>query len=205
MLGENYVLGKNIWMDYPSIYVMTISPKKISFIGIMTALCIVTNYMLIGVPNVKFMDLFVFVSGYTMGMLSGALVGVLTWLVYGTFNPYGFNLPTLAATCTGESIYGIMGGILSGRLDLKTDRLRFHEEFWKDNLILGVIGFLLTFIYDLFTNIVTALVFEIPLIACLVAGIPFALIHEVSNFIIFFLLGSVMINTIQKLCEVRRN
>ena len=184
---------------------MTTTPKKISFIGIMTALCIVMNYMLIGVPNVKFMDLFVFVSGYTMGMLSGALVGVLTWLVYGTLNPYGFNLPTLAATCTGESIYGIMGGVLSGRLYLKTDRLRFYKGFWEGNLILGVIGFLLTFIYDLFTNIVTALVFEIPLIACLVAGIPFALIHEASNFIIFFLLGNVMINTTQKLCEVMGN
>ena len=199
MLDEPHSRKKVIWMDNPSNLIMTTTPKKISFIGIMTALCIVTNYMLIGVPNVKFMDLFVFVSGYTMGMLSGALVGVLTWLVYGTLNPYGFNLPTLAATCTGESIYGIMGGVLSGRLDLKTDRLRFYKRFWEGNLILGVIGFLLTFIYDLFTNIVTALVFEIPLVACLVAGIPFALIHEVSNFIIFFLLGNVMIDTIQKL------
>ena len=201
----NPIQGKKLygWIIHPII--MTTTPKKISFIGIMTALCIVTNYMLIGVPNVKFMDLFVFVSGYTMGMLSGALVGVLTWLVYGTLNPYGFNLPTLAATCTGESIYGIMGGVLSGRLYLKTDRLRFYKGFWEGNLILGVIGFLLTFIYDLFTNIVTALVFEIPLIACLVAGIPFALIHEASNFIIFFLLGNVMINTTQKLCEVMGN
>jgi len=201
----NPIQGKKLygWIIHPII--MTTTPKKISFIGIMTALCIVTNYMLIGVPNVKFMDLFVFVSGYTMGMLSGALVGVLTWLVYGTLNPYGFNLPTLAATCTGESIYGIMGGVLSGRLYLKTDRLRFYKGFWEGNLILGVIGFLLTFIYDLFTNIVTALFFEIPLIACLVAGIPFALIHEASNFIIFFLLGNVMINTTQKLCEVMGN
>ena len=179
--------------------------KKISFIGIMTSLCIVTNYMLIGIPNVKFMDLFVFVSGYTMGVFPGALVGVLTWLVYGTLNPYGFNLPTLAATCTGESLYGITGGLLSGKLKLETNGSRFYENLWENSLIFGVIGFLLTFTYDFFTNVVTALVFEIPLIPCLIAGIPFALIHEVSNLIIFSLLGSVIINTIQKLIGGERN
>ncbi|RJS82949.1 hypothetical protein CW706_06585 [Candidatus Bathyarchaeota archaeon] len=192
------------WIIHP-IIIMRIPLKKISFIGIMTSLCIVTNYMLIGIPNVKFMDLFTFVSGYTMGVSSGALVGVLTWLVYGTLNPYGFNLPTLAATCTGESLYGITGGLLSGKLKLETNGSRFYENLWENSLIFGVIGFLLTFTYDFFTNVVTALVFEIPLIPCLIAGIPFALIHEVSNLIIFSLLGSVIINTIQKLIGGERN
>jgi uncharacterized membrane protein len=67
------------------------------------------------VVNVKFMDLIVFVSGVVFGPLMGASVGVLTWLVYGTLNPYGFSLPILLATCTGESIYGIIGGMLGSK------------------------------------------------------------------------------------------
>ena len=181
-----------------------ISARKISFIGIMTSLCVSTNYLLLWIPNVKFMDLFVFISGYTMGGVSGALVGVLSWLVYGTINPYGFNLPTLIATCIGESLYGIAGG-LSEKLGLRISFGQSHvkeRKFWKESLGLGIIGFLLTFIYDLFTNIVTAIIFEIPLLVWIVAGIPFAIIHESSNFLLFFLVGSLLINTLRKITSI---
>ncbi|MEM3041812.1 MAG: hypothetical protein QXG97_07320, partial [Nitrososphaerota archaeon] len=177
---------------------MRMSTRLLSFIGVMTALCVGTNYLLIGLLNVKFMDLFVFVSGYLTGSLSGALVGILTWLVYGTLNPYGFNLPTLIATCIGESIYGIAGGLCAKfGLSASFDRLT-EKKFWENNLKMGIIGFILTFIYDLFTNIVTGVVFEVPLLLYIVAGIPFAVAHEVSNFFFFFLGGSILVNAIQK-------
>jgi len=178
-----------------------ISAKKLSFIGIMTSLCVSTNYLLLWIPNVKFMDLFVFISGYTMGSLSGALVGILSWLVYGTINPYGFNMPTLIATCMGESLYGIVGG-LSERFGLRISSEQFRasgRKFWKENLKLGIIGFLLAFIYDLFTNIITAIIFEISIFVWIAAGIPFAIIHESSNFLFFFLFGGLLINMIRKL------
>jgi len=191
-------------MDNPSGMNWNISARKISFIGIMTSLCVSTNYLLLWIPNVKFMDLFVFISGYTMGGVSGALVGVLSWLVYGTINPYGFNLPTLIATCIGESLYGIAGG-LSEKLGLRISFGQSHvkeRKFWKESLGLGIIGFLLTFIYDLFTNIVTAIIFEIPLLVWIVAGIPFAIIHESSNFLLFFLVGGLFINTLRKITSI---
>lgn len=177
---------------------MKISTRELSFIGVMTALSISTNYLLMGLLNVKFMDLFVFVSGYLMGSLSGALVGILTWLVYGTLNPYGFNLPTLIATCIGESIYGLVGGLCTKFGLNVSSRALTGRKFWENNLKMGIIGFLLTFIYDLFTNIVTGIVFEIPLLLYIIAGIPFAVAHEVSNFFFFFLGGSVLVNAIQK-------
>jgi hypothetical protein len=190
-------------MVYPSDVVlsdMNFSSKEISFVAVMTALCIGSNYLMIGLLNVKFMDLFVFISGYVMGSLAGASVGVLTWLVYGTLNPYGFNLPTLIATCLGESTYGIAGGLsLKFGLNVsKTSSVTVNNKmFWETSLKMGIIGFLLTFIYDLFTNIVTSAVFEIPLIPYIIAGIPFAIAHEVSNFF-FFLGGVLLINAIQK-------
>jgi hypothetical protein len=154
--------------------------KKVSLMAVMTATAIASNYLLIGVLNVKFMDLIVFTGGYLFGGAFGVSIGVLTWLVYGTINPYGFNLPTLAATMLGESIYGLAGGIVRDRLSLGGS--------WRPDLRLGVVGFLLTFFYDVLTNIVSAWVAGIPVMVAFITGIPFTLTHEVSN-AVFFAVG----------------
>ena len=151
-----------------------------------TALSIVTNYMLIGVPNVKFMDFIVFIGGFCFGPVTGALIGILTWLVYGTLNPYGFVFPIWITTMFSESLYGIFGGLL-GRSHFPIN----SDERWLDmSLLFGVFGFILTFIYDLVTNVVTAFIFELPLLACIITGLPFTLLHELSNVIIFSI-GSI--------------
>ncbi len=148
------------------------SIQKTTVIALMAAAAVSTNYMLVGVINVKFMDLLVFTTGYMLGALSGATVGVLSWIVYGTLNPYGFSFPVLIATALSETLYGIMGGLVSSRVNVKSVRI---------DLRFAVIGFLLTFIYDLITNIVSILTAGIPLSVGLVAGVPFSLVHEVSN------------------------
>jgi len=180
--------------------------KQISFVGVMTALCISSNYLMIGLSNVKFMDLLVFISGYVMGSTSGASVGILSWLIYGTLNPYGFNLPTLLATCIGESLFGLVGGVYrirntnsmpSKALDRR--RILLKKSFWASNIKMGVLGFLLTFSYDIFTNVVTGIVFEVPLAVYIIAGIPFTVVHEVSNFFFFFLGGNALIGAIKQI------
>ena len=129
---------------------------RASIIGIMTAASIVSNYLLIGVFNVKLMDLIVFSSGFLFGTAVGASVGILTWLVYGTLNPYGFSLPILISTSLMESLYGIVGGLLG------SNGTRRMGAGFTSNLKYGIVGFLLTFIYDLVTNIVYGLSFGIP-------------------------------------------
>ena len=154
--------------------------KKASTLAVMAAAAIATNYLLIGVVNVKFMDLIVFTGGYLYGSGFGATLGVLIWLVYGTLNPFGVNLVTLAATILGEILYGVAGGVL--RVGLRV------EPGWNPDLRLGVVGFLLTFVYDVFTNVVSAYVAGIPVSVALMSGVPFALMHEVSN-AVFFAVG----------------
>jgi hypothetical protein len=154
--------------------------RKASMLAVMTAAAVATNYLLIGVVNVKFMDLIVFTGGYLFGPVFGATLGTLIWLVYGTVNPYGVNLLTLVATILGETLYGVAGGVL--RVGLRV------EPGWGPDLRLGVAGFLLTFVYDLFTNVVSAYVAGIPVSVALVSGIPFALMHELSN-AVFFAVG----------------
>ncbi len=151
--------------------------RKASTLAVMAAAAIATNYLLIGVVNVKFMDLIVFTGGYLFGPVFGATLGALIWLVYGTINPYGVNLLTLVATILGEILYGVAGGVL--RFGLRV------EPGWGPDLRLGVAGFLLTFVYDVFTNVVSAYVAGIPVSVALISGVPFALMHELSNAVFF--------------------
>jgi hypothetical protein len=184
-------------MEYPTIDLAADSrpfqrqATRASVIAVMTAACIVSNYALIGVFNVKLMDLIVFSSGFLFGPSVGASVGILTWLVYGTLNPYGFSLPVLVATSLMESVYGIVGGILGKRGNMGVGL--------TGNLKYGIIGFLLTFLYDLVTNIVSGLSAGIPLGVALITGIPFAIAHQGSNAAFFFLGASPLISAVGRL------
>lgn len=156
--------------------------KKAALLATLTAASIATNYLLMGMVNVNFMDLLVFTSGYVFGAGFGATVAVLSWMVYGTLNPYGFSLPILAATITGEMIYGLCGGYISKFIKIS------DTSGWKPDIRFAVIGFFLTFCYDVYTNVASAFVAGIPLLVAFVTGIPFALVHEVSN-AAFFMFG----------------
>jgi hypothetical protein len=155
-----------------------IDTRKIALLSILSAAAIASNYLLIGVANVKFMDLIVFTSGFIMGPMMGALTGVMVWLVYGTINPFGFSLPILLATMTGEAMFGIAGGYYR-----KNEQTGVGVNLWT-----AFIGFIVTFVYDVFTNIISAYTVGIPISIGLVTGIPFMLAHVLSN-TVFFGLG----------------
>ena len=65
-------------------------PFKIAVITTLVALSIATNYVLIGFHNIKPMDFMVFIGGFCFGSIIGASIGMLSWLIYGVVNPYGF-------------------------------------------------------------------------------------------------------------------
>ena len=181
--------------DGRSELVPTLSTRQISVIAVMTAVCVSTNYLLIGVINVKFMDLIVFVCGYAFGSLVGGSVGVLTWLVYGTINPYGFSLPIQVTTCLGEGLYGIVGDLFS-RVEADAEEERCHLGFVQPKF--AIVGFLLTFVYDIFTNIVSGIVIGIPLVVALASGIPFAFAHEFSNTVLFLVGVMPLVSAIRR-------
>jgi hypothetical protein len=87
----------------------------------------------------------------------------------------------------GEAVFGIVGGIL-GRISYKTSEKTFNV--FRFSLEMGLWGLVLTIVYDLFTNIVFSIVFDVPIVAAIVTGwfIPpwFGILHEASNLILFF-------------------
>lgn len=171
---------------------------KIAVIICLVALCTATNYALIGLANVKVMDIIVFITGFCFGPLSGALTGILSWTVYGVINPYGFVPQIWLATMFSESIYGIVGGFLGknlGSIDLN------YKNF-SLNILLGAFGFILTLIYDLITNLVYASTFDVPIFISIILLIPFSALHELSNALLFGVASVPLIRAIKKLSGV---
>jgi len=150
--------------------------------------------------NVKFMDLLVFVSGFCFGSLPGVLVGVFTWLVYGTLNPLGLSLPVLVATTLGEAVFGFVGGLSRrfGLLRVPSVAKAERKEYLASGVQMALLGFLLTFFYDFFTNIVFGWSWGLPIVAALASGVPFAVLHQGSNLAFFLLGGPALIVAIQK-------
>ncbi len=150
--------------------------RRAAVIGLLSALAIATNYAMIGIPNVKLMDSIVFLAGLSLGFVDGAAVATLTWLVYGFLNPYGF-VPTIwLATTLGEWLFALAGSLSRTLLG------------GRKPPVMAALGYATTLAYDLVTNAAFAITFGLPIWAALVAGIPFALLHELTNAAAFSLL-----------------
>jgi len=166
-------------------------------IGLISALCVVTNYALLPLSNIKLMDTIVFVSGFLFGPTFGISVAVITWLIYGTLNPYGFSFPTLISVVLGEMIYALAGHLVSRRPDI------FFSGTWLSiqNIGSGVVGMFSTLLYDLFTNAVTGWLFYGSIFIGLLYmnfPLPLGIIHEVSNFLFFSLLAPPIIYAVKR-------
>ncbi|MEM2929674.1 MAG: hypothetical protein QW797_02295 [Thermoproteota archaeon] len=168
--------------------------KRVASMAVLAALAISSNYVLIGLPNVKLMDAIVFASSMAMGLKFGAGLAVLIWIVYGTLNPYGLNLPTLIVVMFSETIY-----VLFSRVALRL-RAGLDEARAYDSLMLGSIGLFSTLIYDLVTNAFTGLLFYGSVLTGLLTmnfPIPMGIIHQASNALFFPLAVPIMYKTMR--------
>lgn len=173
--------------------------RKIAIIAILVALSIGTNYAMLSMPNVKFMDLIVFVSGFCFGPVIGMLTGILSWMVYGTLNPQGFLLPIWVATMLSETLYGLAGALIR-----RTISPRELSEFKSLNLnrgvFFGISGIFLTFAYDLITNIVFGYVGNMSIEFAVIFGfVTFGLVHMISNGLFFGLCCGPAINALLRI------
>ena len=174
---------------------MKMRARRIATVATLVAVCIATNYALVGVPNVKVMDFIVFVGGFCFGPFTGVLIGTLTWAVYGVINPYGFVPQIWLATMFSESIYGLVGGFLGKRF-ISTS---FNGQRLRLSVFFGIIGCILTLTYDSIVNVVYALVFSVPILAAIVLGTPFQFSHVVSNAVLFAGCSIPLIRVVKKL------
>jgi hypothetical protein len=158
------------------------SSRSVATFGVFTALVAGLGYALSGIPNVELMNLTTFLSGAALGVGAGALVGGLAMAVYSTFNPYGAAPPPVFATqIVGLALTGVLGGALARFL------LGFSRPRAWQFLVGGAIGFGVTLLYDVLTNLGTAWsmgAYRNPL-PVLKAGLLFGIWHVVWNTILF--------------------
>lgn len=174
---------------------LSVNASKVSIVATLVALCVATNYALVGVPQVKAMDFLVFIGGFCFGVYVGAFIGIFSWTVYGVLNPYGFVPQVWFATMFSEAIYGLLGGLL-GKYFARSD---FNDEPLKLSAFFGTMGFVLTLLYDLVVTYVYASVFGIPFFAAIVVGMPFTILHQVSNMAIFGVCSIPVMGVLRKL------
>lgn len=159
------------------------------------ALALSTNYLLINIPNVKLMDTLVFIASCKIGITWGALVAAITWIVYGTLNPYGTNMITLAIVITGELLF-VVAGFAVSKINPPVPR----------PLLFGLVGGLFTLAYDIYTNALTGILFYGSLWAGLVTmnfPLPMGIAHEVSNIVFFAIATPLLLKLLEKRQEMR--
>ncbi len=164
--------------------------RKAAAVGALAALAVASGYCLAGVPNIEVMTLVVFASGWVIGTGGGAAAGAIGMFVFTMANPYGAAVPLLAGAQVGcMGLVGACGGLWARALGSRSAGLRGASV---SPLALGLLGALLTLVYDLVTNVAIGITFS-QLLPTLAAGVPFALVHVLANALVFALAGPYLI------------
>lgn len=148
------------------------------------ALAVGLGYSLMLVPNVELITVIIFLSGLTLGIRWGILVGAVSEFIFSAMNPLGSSLmfpPLIAAQIISMIIVGLAGGLLRPVFFKK--KLSFFRI-----VTIGLTGFLLTFIFDSLTTLSYPIGsgFDWPQIwGIYLSGIGFTIVHQLSNGFIF--------------------
>lgn len=159
--------------------------RRVSIIALMTALALVGNYTLVMIPNVELGSTILFVTAYTFGWTIGAPCALIMSVVFGFVNPWGFAVPEILAAQIIAWLYVVAAGAMMGSSN--PSEITKIAKRWQ----LAGTGLFLTFFFDLLTNYGFAIAFGLPYWVALMSGLPFMVVHVVSNTIIF---GAVIPN-----------
>lgn len=174
------------------------SAKILSLIALFTSLIIASDYALIPALNVKLVDTLVFCTSFVFGFRVGASVSVLSELIWGIVSPYGFFLPIVPFLVLGELLY-----VFAGYFASKIWGKEMFGAFSTRNLYFGAILAICAFLWDLETNLATGVIGGaqtlIAYVAFLISGIPFAILHELSDFILGASLAPIVISYCKRL------
>ncbi|NHJ13234.1 MAG: hypothetical protein EAX95_06125 [Candidatus Thorarchaeota archaeon] len=153
--------------------------RWVSIAALMTSLVLVGNYALVAIPNVELGTVVIFLTGNVFGFYMGAWCVLLSSVLFGVINPWGGLIPQIWITqVLGWFLVAFTGTLIS---EVKQDSGSVGET----SLFFAFIGFALTLFFDLFTNLGYSWAFTIPYSVALLSGLPFMIVHVVTNGIIF--------------------
>lgn len=188
--------------------------RKLSTVAALVAVGVALGYMLAGVPNVEGISAVSFFAGYHLGMGPGVVVGGLAIAIFSMFNPLGPPLPqVLVAQIAGMGMIGAAGHVW-GLFVLKTHSARLQAVHIRRPLAIRVrpaealaatLGAVMTFVYGVLADYGFAVSIgrwkdPLPVIA---VGLPFSVIHVISNALIFGGLGAFLVRRRESMGENR--
>lgn len=147
----------------------------------MAALALVANYIIVVAPNVELGSSVLFITGFLFGIEMATSCVLIVAVVFGIFNPWGpsiFIIEIWLTQLIGWLFIAVAGHIV-GQNGTKPVAGRYKA--WE----LGFLGGVLTLFYDLVTNLGWSWASGIPLLATLVTGLPFIIVHVISNIVVF--------------------
>ena len=150
--------------------------RRVALVSIMTALALVGSYVFVAIPNVELGSVVLFITGLVFGIEIGLATMLITTVIFGMINPWGAAVPAILLSQVIAWAIVVITGYLVG-LSKTPEK---HKQSY-----LGVLGFLVTLIFDLITNLGYSIGVSIPYSIALVTGFPYLVIHVVSNMIIF--------------------
>lgn len=158
-----------------------------ALVAMFVALIVGSGWALAMVPNVELVTTLAFTAGAVLGPLTGAAVAASGMFLFSATNPVGSGLAfpvLLAAQVVSQALVGLLGGLF-----YRVDATRLNRM--PQRLLIACLGLLGTLLYDGLTSISFPLYAGAPvseIVALLISGLAFTLIHQVSNVLIFFLL-----------------
>lgn len=188
-----------LWLDKKSF--------RFTLMAIFAALVVVLGYLLVYIPNIQLVFVMLFLTGFIMGKKDGAAIGLMGSFLFCFFNPLGASpLPLLAFQIVYYSCIAIMGASIHSLLKNK-EYFKPKEDLYvlKVLILFGSLGGLLTFLYDVLTTVIHALVFFGTLKAfwpTYLIGITFTTVHLISNILIFVFVLPALIQTCYKMLDL---
>ena len=170
-------------------------PLFLTRVASFVAVGVVLGYVLMAVPNVELITTTCFAAGYCLGPVGGILVGALTEFLFAGFHPTGSSFGLLLiAQILGMLFVGFAGGKLAKYLE--------NPQKAAARRILFLAGFLLTFIFDILTNLAFPVQAGFSLyqtLVTLIAGIGFSVVHIICNALIFSIVLPPLLARLKKM------
>jgi hypothetical protein len=116
------------------------------------------------------------------GSAFGAALGSLTMFINGFLSPWGFAGIIMPFQMVGMALIGFVGGVYRKLLGGNSMEKAYTKIL---RLEVSFLAAFLTLIYDVITNIGWALPSNTPIIAALISGTWFTIIHVLSNVAVF--------------------
>jgi riboflavin transporter FmnP len=166
------------WLDNPA---RLADVRKVALVPVLSALIVGSDFALAPYPDVKLLDVVVFLTAFLFGFRLGGVVAIVSEGVWSFVSPWGTAGVLMPFLVGGELFFAAAGWWAS---KVWSDRSKAAQN----SVFIAALMLICAFAWDFETNLATALVVSWPtttlpiVLAWQVSGIPFALIHETADF-----------------------